>query len=1038
MAGSRQGESWWDEGKNNLGVDGVHVWRWGYCYTVVSPFAVSAEHEREYIGQSAAVTSMNARHARWLRQVTSAGGRQVSWRPQKIHRLAATRFLYSLDLNLFVSTVHGGLCWIVPDFKSVAWSPSRWKSWPQLSVCMDQGGEQLAGHFALRYKPSLLANTMEWYDFWHGVMNDVQDCYRNLGLHSLMLLLLVTMNVAHGSDKDEDNRYWQLLDALRFLFETFTPESSLLFQARATEIMSELACHVSVDDSEHHVSAVWCHLREALANRRKGHRTRLCEFGAWVSKADALTRTWATTSFEYEFLCIEADYMQGKKFLEKVRVSQTILDADAGAGPTGTHTAALDVKILRGCSRNAVAIAYATLSAQGHRRLVNIMVSGVEAWQRWMSAGMRACRSTHEASSWLVEQLVKGLHATHLETLAQMMSREVLERCGFLSPLAAHGDELDAMLQDDDYYASMLGKLCLLMLSSRKRRLAWLTCQWPHRTFLILGGRALAEKTIEEFRQALTVYTSFSTMADPPRSLVDMLARSPFVLTSVKQWKAGFEQHDFKLHDDHIALALERSRSPLTTVAAEEMFGVAKNAKTVRGSKRFKRPERSMALCIGRQVLDKRHRYRVVSHNVSVSRRCLVLDKMSFGKGKRRCPSVSLAGVASTTAKAPWFSPKAIDTGRPAADAAALLDMYSFHTVGNIDKLYLGFFSCPTRQFIFRRRSTTSSSFDWHIGLHHYASSSFMASAVRLDAVPVYPSSLVATVVPDYDENVFFSVTDWSEIECLRYAWRGWASLQRLFPLATKHWGPAVRMLVVDKEPQPLAVVAASAAFWNADVSLLHRLAEELKICSVTKDHSLVDTLLLMVTTLLGCTEAEAMKVIAQRLSTDEQEVALSSELLQVDEAVECLDRNDTEVLKTSQTTAKEYAIDKQCFKTEFIAKSRMIYARDNPPPKKVNKPKKADDAVRKLPTCMSGWSHAEAKALMPVGGHVWRTHGDMSWNARMPPFGARSASWRKWGESDALRRVISHAWRQWAELNGLTIEQCPIKDLIVEDGTDD
>ena len=101
------------------------------------------------------------------------------------------------------------------------------------------------------------------------------------------------------------------------------------------------------------------------------------------------------------------------------------------------------------------------------------------------------------------------------------------------------------------------------------------------------------------------------------------------------------------------------------------------------------------------------------------------------------------------------------------------------------------------------------------------------------------------------------------------------------------------------------------------------------------------------------------MKVIAQRLSTDEQEVALSSELLQVDEAVECLDRNDTEVLKKSQTKAKEYAIEKQCYKTEFIAKSRLIYARDSPPPKNMKQPDKADDAVRKLPTCMSGWSHA-------------------------------------------------------------------------------
>ena len=106
-------------------------------------------------------------------------------------------------------------------------------------------------------------------------------------------------------------------------------------------------------------------------------------------------------------------------------------------------------------------------------------------------------------------------------------------------------------------------------------------------------------------------------------------------------------------------------------------------------------------------------------------------------------------------------------------------------------------------------------------------------------------------------------------------------------------------MLVVDKEPQPLAVVAAFAAFWQAELALLHNRAEELKIASVTKDRSLLETLVLMVTTLLGCTDAEAMKVVAQRSGTDEHEAALSAELLQVDEAVECLDRNDTDVLNT-------------------------------------------------------------------------------------------------------------------------------------------
>ena len=63
-----------------------------------------------------------------------------------------------------------------------------------------------------------------------------------------------------------------------------------------------------------------------------------------------------------------------------------------------------------------------------------------------MSAGMRACRSTREASGWLAEQLLKGLHATRVETLAQMVNVEVSESCGFLSRIDAHGDELDAIL----------------------------------------------------------------------------------------------------------------------------------------------------------------------------------------------------------------------------------------------------------------------------------------------------------------------------------------------------------------------------------------------------------------------------------------------------------------------------------------------------------------------------------------------------------------------------------------------------------------
>ena len=81
------------------------------------------------------------------------------------------------------------------------------------------------------------------------------------------------------------------------------------------------------------------------------------------------------------------------------------------------------------------------------------------------------------------------------------------------------------------------------MLSNRMRRLAWLACQWRRRALLMCCGRAVAEGTIEGLRRAWAAYQSFSTMADPSRSLVDMLARSRCVLACVKQWTVGFEQH---------------------------------------------------------------------------------------------------------------------------------------------------------------------------------------------------------------------------------------------------------------------------------------------------------------------------------------------------------------------------------------------------------------------------------------------------------------------------------------------------------------
>ena len=68
----------------------------------------------------------SARHQKWLAQLRAGdGNKRLGWKPAKIHRLSARRFLAQLDLNLFISTVHGGLKWLLPASEKPQCASSR-------------------------------------------------------------------------------------------------------------------------------------------------------------------------------------------------------------------------------------------------------------------------------------------------------------------------------------------------------------------------------------------------------------------------------------------------------------------------------------------------------------------------------------------------------------------------------------------------------------------------------------------------------------------------------------------------------------------------------------------------------------------------------------------------------------------------------------------------------------------------------------------------------------------------------------------------
>lgn len=58
---------------------------------------------------------------------------------------------------------------------------------------------------------------------------------------------MVVVNMGHGPDRDECQRFAQVQDMMSFLFEFFTPDSCLLFEHYASAMLDELGTLVPID-----------------------------------------------------------------------------------------------------------------------------------------------------------------------------------------------------------------------------------------------------------------------------------------------------------------------------------------------------------------------------------------------------------------------------------------------------------------------------------------------------------------------------------------------------------------------------------------------------------------------------------------------------------------------------------------------------------------------------------------------------------------------------------------------------------------------
>lgn len=274
-----------------------------------------AEAFKGSFGKVKTALAISERHRCWLRKRLAPEGAREGWRPQKVFRSAARKWVKTIDNQVRYSSSWLGIAHVRFVGDSPLWSPASWRSWPLLQCVQDQGADCVAGWHAMAYGKG--CNSQAVWDWPHGLQNDWEGALRRPAMWSLVLLLMVVVNMGHGPDRDECQRFAQVQDMMSFLFEFFTPDSCLLFEHYASAMLDELGTLVPIDVGQAPTEALWAYLKEKAAFPKLGHKTKLCQFMGAQRALAGLLPNWTETLFKAELLCLELDFFAGKSFKEQ-------------------------------------------------------------------------------------------------------------------------------------------------------------------------------------------------------------------------------------------------------------------------------------------------------------------------------------------------------------------------------------------------------------------------------------------------------------------------------------------------------------------------------------------------------------------------------------------------------------------------------------------------------------------------------------------------------------------------------------------------
>jgi hypothetical protein len=965
------------------------------------------------------------RRQRAFMQRSKIGSKPATWKPRHIYRASARKWCVAVDGQFQSSSGRLGLQFFKPQDGHLDWQDPFQQ--PHFAVAMDLGSDGVAGYYGLERRHAL--NCDLWNDQDHGTNCDWDLLLGVLQSKSLWVLMLVDWNMPYGPRKGDDYRLFQMGALLRKLYETHHTEVPLY-----SEFVSDIvACLRRLDQlpgngAPEDEAWEWMKFRSLFG--KTGKRTTMSRFTGTVYANHKNTPYWPIDEFESTYVCMEMGLL-GEKQVQSLKLKGQTAEAALNgerSGSTAITVQTVDDAAVRSCCQNAMVIRYTMHSDQGVRRKMQTLDVLGAILMEWRCEGNKQLRSYEKSWQW-VKQQVNGGYMAHLKDVWHLLSSPVaLAKCGFaVSP--SQCDAVKEDLESEEYFADFFGQGVVGLVALRARRNLPLVLGWPKKLVRMHhADDSKADSVVKEFMVDQRDFRTISDMDECTLTCKRILGRSLFHKSVNIQFGLCFDEVDWRREQRTMDVVRNHSQGIIQTTCCEETIGSMKNNSSAMAFRKFRRPVQSYVKGITSNVISERHDFQALDPHVPLPFKCMKLSMDHF-QAKATSSSVDFAGIASTQAKADWYSPKPFNMGVPTADLQLTREFMRVRNMDVFDNAKLGMV-CEVQHRLLIQDKTAPKKNEWMLACTHFADSSALVWPMIEKLFPGPSKLSYFEPVLYLEQPQMLALWDLDRYNAVPIVWHSWAWQVENAHGHMKDVKAAVRPFM-NGTVESLLSVCCRRAFWNLGKASIELLAKSCAI-EVKKAWTLFETLFNVIQEQLELEDDDVLSIIALRLSVDDLQDEFAALVLDIEEAYEVLSLEDINKLNLEQENVPKRRNARQAFMHEYREKKQAVRAAKEalaaPAGKGKGKAKGADAALAApmLAVPPATIDHITAKLFLPpTRCSIWRGLARGEWCGHCTPRKRIAAKWDRYGENGSMMKVLQTLWMQWAEIEGLVFPAC-------------